>query len=431
MLYDLHEYNRALLGPSVYLAKAGAWMFSDPTSWLARLPGAARLAAGYELYYRIGKTYERPAWGIPQVVAAGATVSVIPQVVAHTPFCRVLHFARHAEQPQVRAALEAQPKVLVVAPLSGHHATLLRDTVRSLLADHDVYVTDWEDARLVSLEHGPFTLDDYVELVRQTIGRLGGDRLHVIAVCQPTVPVLAAASLLAAAGEPEPRSLVLMGGPVDPRRSPTAVNDFAGEHPVHWFERNLIDRVPAVYPGRRRRVYPGFLQHAGFMAMNPVRHIGSHWSFYRHLVEGDQADADEHRRFYDEYNAVMDLPGEYYLDCIRIVFQQHLLPRGLWDVGGARVEPAAIRDSALMTIEGERDDISGPGQTHAAHDLCTGIPGDRQSQLTIEGAGHYGIFSGRRWRQSIYPQVRDFIAAAEARRSRPRLRIKPEPKTRT
>jgi poly(3-hydroxybutyrate) depolymerase len=428
VLYDIHEYNRALLGPSVYLAKAGAWMFSDPASWLARLPGAARLAAGYELYYRLGKTYERPAWRIHEILAHGYAATVIPQVVATTPFCRILHFARWSDQPQARAALDAAPKVLVVAPLSGHHATLLRDTVRSLLADHDVYVTDWEDARLVSLEHGPFTLDDYVDFVRRMIGRLGGDRLHVMAVCQPTVPVLAATALIAAAGEAQPRSLVLMGGPVDPRRSPTAVNDFAGKHSVKWFENTLIDRVPAVYPGRGRRVYPGFLQHAGFMAMNPVRHIGSHWSFYRHLIEGDQADADEHRRFYDEYNAVMDLPGEYYLDCIRIVFQQHLLPRGLWDVKGVRVDPGAIRDSALMTIEGERDDISGPGQTQAAHDLCSGIAADWQRHLTIEGAGHYGIFSGRRWRQSIYPQVRDFIAAADARR---RARARREPKTRT
>jgi poly(3-hydroxybutyrate) depolymerase len=431
VLYDIHEYNRALLGPSVYLAKAGAWMFSDPTSWLARLPGAARWAAGYELYYRLGKTYERPAWDIHEVTAHGETVAVIPHLVANNPFCRVLRFARASGRPEVDVRLAADPKVLVVAPLSGHHATLLRDTVRSLLADHDVYVTDWEDARLVSLENGPFTLDDYVDFVRRTIHRLGGDRLHVIAVCQPTVPVLAAAALIAGAGEPQPRSLVLMGGPVDPRRSPTSVNNFAGKHSVQWFERTLIDRVPAVYPGRGRRVYPGFLQHAGFMAMNPVRHIGSHWSFYRHLVEGDLADADEHRRFYDEYNAVMDLPGEYYLDCIRVVFQQHLLPRGLWDVRGARVDPTAIRDSALMTIEGERDDISGPGQTRAAHDLCTGIPSDWQRHLTVEGAGHYGIFSGRRWRQSIYPQVRDFIAAADARRAPPRLAAKRGAKTRT
>ncbi len=414
MLYEIHEYNRAMLGPTVYLAHAGARMFSDPTSWLARLPGAARLAAGYELIYRIGKTYDRPEWGIHEVTAHGKTVAVASEVVSRTPFCRLLHFARCGDPCD---ELAGDPKVLVVAPLSGHHATLLRDTVRSLLADHDVYVTDWQDARLIPLEHGPFTLDDYVEYVRQLIRRLGAERLHVMAVCQPTVPVLAATALSAAAGEAQPRSLVLMGGPVDSRRSPTQVNEFAGERPLRWFENTLVDRVPGIYPGRGRRVYPGFLQHAGFMALNPVRHIGSHWSFYRHLVEGDQADAEEHRRFYDEYNAVMDLPGEYYLDCIRIVFQQHLLPRGLWEVRGARVEPAAIRDSALMTIEGERDDISGPGQTRAAHDLCTGIPADRQRHLTVEGAGHYGIFSGRRWRQSIYPQVRDFIAAADRGRA--------------
>ena len=249
--------------------------------------------------------------------------------------------------------------------------------------------------------------------MREFIRHIGADRLHVIAVCQPAVPVLAAAALMAAAGEPQPRSLIMMGGSIDARRSPTRVNDFATAHSLSWFESNLIHEVPDPYPGRGRRVYPGFLQHAGFMAMNPVRHIGSHWDFYQHLVEGDLDSAEEHRRFYDEYNAVLDMPAEYYLDCIRIVFQQHLLPRGLWHVAGERVAPEAITRSALLTIEGELDDISGIGQTRAAHDLCLGIPPDRKHHLTIMGAGHYGIFSGRRWRETIYPQVRDFIATAD------------------
>jgi poly(3-hydroxybutyrate) depolymerase len=304
--------------------------------------------------------------------------------------------------------------VLVVAPLSGHHATLLRDTVRTLLSGHDVYVTDWIDARMVPKAEGAFTLDDYVGLMRRFIRHLGAEKLHVIAVCQPAVPVLAATALMAAAGEMQPRSLTLMGGSIDARRSPTPVTSFASDHSLRWLETNLIHEVPDRYPGRGRRVYPGFLQHAGFMAMNPLHHFRSHWDFYTHLVEGDLDGAEEHRRFYDEYNAVLDMPGEYYLDCVRVVFHEHLLPRGLWTIGGARVAPEAITRSSLMTIEGEHDDISGLEQTRAAHDLCTGIDPARKRHLRVEGAGHYGIFSGRRWRQTVYPRVRDFIAEADA-----------------
>ena len=309
-----------------------------------------------------------------------------------------MHFERHSGEPEVAATLQRQPVVLVVAPLSGHHATLLRDTVRTLLTGHDVYVTDWIDARMVPVSEGPFTLDDYVCLMRDFIRHLGPERLHVIAVCQPAVPVLAATALMAAAGEREPRSLTLMGGSIDARRSPTPVTEFANSRSLRWFETHMIHEVPANYPARGRRVYPGFLQHAGFMAMNPLRHFSSHWDFYMHLVQGDLDGAEEHRRFYDEYNAVLDMPGEYYLDNIRVVFQQHLLPRGLWYVRGARVAPEAISHAALFTIEGEHDDISGIEQTKAALDLCSGIPADRKRHLTVEGAGHYGIFSGRRWR---------------------------------
>ena len=252
-------------------------------------------------------------------------------------------------------------------------------------------------------------------------------RLHVIAVCQPAVPVLAATALMSSAGEPVPRSLTLIGGPIDSRCSPTKVNDLATQHSLTWFETYLIDRVPATYPGSGRRVYPGFLQHAGFMAMNPVRHMQSHWDFFQHLIEGDLAGADEHRRFYDEYNAVLDMPAEYYMDCIRVVFQQHLLPRGLWYVGGERVAPEAITKSALLTIEGELDDISGAGQTKAAHDLCTGVPIDRRFHYDVHGAGHYGIFSGRRWREKVYPKVRDFIAAHQAEAAAPAAGKKRKP----
>ena len=239
---------------------------------------------------------------------------------------------------------------------------------------------------------------------------IGVERLHVVSVCQPTVPVLAAVSLMAARGEPTPRSLVLMGGPIDARLSPTSVNNLAMREPLAWFEQNVIQIVPANYPGRGRRVYPGFLQHAGFMAMNPERHFLSHWDYYQDLVKGDLEDAAAHRRFYDEYNAVLDMPAEYYLDTVDVVFQRHLLPRGLWEVAGERVDPAAISATALLTVEGELDDISGAGQTRAAHALCTGIAAADREHLTVEGAGHYGIFSGRRWRTRVYPRVRDFIA---------------------
>jgi poly(3-hydroxybutyrate) depolymerase len=413
VLYRLLEYNRALLTPAIEMAEAGARMFSDPGSWLSQLPGANSVAAGYELLYRLGKTYEKPQFDIKEVTVDGARVPVVEQTVLEKPFCRLVRFKRYSDQAEVVSKLKQEPVVLVVAPLSGHHSTLLRDTVRTLLTGHKVYITDWIDARNVPAQAGSFTLDDYVGYVREFIRHIGADHLHVIAVCQPAVPVLAATALMAAAGERQPRSLILMGGSIDARCSPTRVNDFATGRPLSWFETHLIQEVPESYPGRGRRVYPGFLQHAGFMAMNPVRHIGSHWDFYLHLVEGDLDSAEEHRRFYDEYNAVLDMPAEYYLDCIRVVFQQHLLPRGLWQVEGQRVAPEAIGEAALLTVEGELDDISGIGQTRAALDLCTGIPAERKQHLTIHGAGHYGIFSGRRWRETVYPQVRDFIAAAE------------------
>ena len=386
-------------------------MFSTPGSWLSQLPGSARIAAGYELMYRMSKEYHKPEFGIQAVALRGTQVPVLEQVALSKPFCRLLRFNRYSDDGELVEALGQSPTVLVVAPLSGHYATLLRDTVRSLLADHDVYVTDWIDARLVPREEGPFTLDDYVAYVREFINHIGAERVHVVSVCQPCVPVLAAVSLMAAAGEPVPPTLTLMGGPVDARHSPTQVNDLAVNKPLRWFETHLIDEVPARYPGHGRRVYPGFLQHAGFIAMNPRRHMSSHWDFYRHLVRGDMEDAAAHRRFYDEYNAVLDLPAEYYLDSVRVVFKDYLLPRGLWDIAGQRVEPAAVRDTALFTIEGELDDISGLGQTKVAHDLCRNIPRDRKRHLMVEGAGHYGIFSGRRWRESVYPCVQRFIAA--------------------
>ena len=411
LLYQLHEWNRAWLEPFSTWAEANAHMLSSPHSWMSALPGANRAAAGYELLHRIGKDYEKPEFDIHEVEVDGRRCPVVEREVLGTPFCRLLRFKRFSDDAGELGNMKDDPAVLVVAPLSGHHATLLRDTVQTLLGAHKVYITDWVDARMVPASEGAFTLDDYVATIERFIRHIGAKNLHVISVCQPTVPVLAAVSLMAASGEDVPRSLVMMGGPIDTRESPTAVNNLAAQKPLWWFEQNVIHLVPANYPGRGRRVYPGFLQHVGFIAMNPERHFQSHWDFYQDLVKGDLDDADAHRRFYDEYNAVLDMPAEYYLDTVRTVFQEHLLPRGLWDVAGERVDPSKIRDCALFTIEGELDDISGQGQTRAAHKLCTGIAEPDRKHLTVKGAGHYGIFSGRRWRTQVYPQVRDFIAA--------------------
>jgi len=409
MLYHLHELNRTLLNPLVAWSGAAARALSAPDNWLSHMPGMDRVAAGYELFYRLGKDYEKPAFNITSVLAHGREAPVVEERVVELPFCNLLRFKRCSDDPDALKELRKDPVVLVVAPLSGHHATLLRDTVRTLLRDHEVYITDWVDARMVPLAQGPFHLDDYVAYMRRFIAHVGGAKAHVISVCQPTVPVLAAVSLMASAGEPTPLTLTLMGGPIDPRKCPTQVNDLARLHDYSWFETNVIFDVPPNYPGNGRKVYPGFLQHAGFVAMNPSRHLNAHWDFYQDLLRGDLEDAQAHRRFYDEYNAVEDLPAEYYLDTIRIVFQEHLLPLGKWFVKGKRVAPEDIKRTALLTIEGEFDDISGLGQTAAAHDLCTGIPKTRHAHIEVKGAGHYGIFSGRRWRDVVYPDVRDFI----------------------
>lgn len=407
MLYHLHDLQRKLLNPLSLWAQATSELFSSPYSPLSYTPFSRRLAAGYDLLHRVGKHYEKPQFELATTRVDGAEVAVREVTVLSRPFCRLLHFER--DLSQAAASRRTDPRVLLVAPLSGHHATLLRDTVRALLPEHDVWITDWIDARLVPLAQGPFHLDDYVAYVTEFI-RLLGPEVHVISVCQPTVPVLAAVSLMAAAGDPRlPRSMTMMGGPIDTRRNPTQVNALATRKSIEWFETHVIFKVPEQHPGYLRRVYPGFLQHAGFVAMNPDRHLNSHWDYYLDLVKGDLEDAEGHRRFYDEYNAVLDLPAEYYLDTIRIVFQEHRLPRGAWQVGGERVAPEAIRTVALFTIEGELDDISGSGQTRAAHDLCRNIPAERKRHLTAQGAGHYGIFSGRRWRESIYPQIREFI----------------------
>lgn len=404
MLYQLHELQRAFLNPMTAFAEVGARAFSDPHSPLAYVPFASRFAAGYELFYRLGKEYEKPEFALKATTVDGKEVAVTEKVVSEKPFCRLIHFERH-----LSAKRPLDPVVLLFAPLSGHHSTLLRDTVRQLIKAHEVYLTDWTDARMVPLSEGAFHLDDYIAYAQDFV-RLLGPNVHCISVCQPTVPVLAAIALMASAKDPKlPRSMTMMGGPIDTRRSPTQVNNLALTKPYSWFEHNVIYSVPANYPGYLRRVYPGFLQHAGFVAMNPDRHLESHWDFYLDLVKGDDEDAQHHRKFYDEYNAVLDMPAEYYLDTIKTVFQDHSLPLGTWDVKGERVTPADISTVALFTIEGELDDISGSGQTEAAQDLCSGIPKSRKQHFTAPACGHFGIFSGRRWREVIYPKIHDFI----------------------
>ena len=407
MLYQLHEMQRSLLSPMMQWADASAKLFSNPISPFAHTPFAQRIAAGYELMYRLGKDYEKPAFDIKDTRIGEQTVGIMERTVETKPFCRLLHFKKDLSDTAF-AALD-QPTVLLVAPLSGHHSTLLRDTVRGLLPKHDVFITDWTDARMVPLSEGPFHLDDYIYYVQDFIRDLGPD-VHVISVCQPTVPVLAAISLMATNKDPKlPKTMTMMGGPIDPRKSPTAVNDLAVEKPFSWFENTVIYAVPANYPGFGRKVYPGFLQHAGFIAMNPGRHAQSHREFYQHLVRGDDEPAESHRQFYNEYNAVLDMPAEYYLETIKTVFQDHALPLGTWEVGGQLVRPQDITTVALFTVEGELDDISGAGQTQAAHELCSGIPADMQQDFVAPGAGHYGIFSGRRWRDVICPKITDFI----------------------
>jgi poly(3-hydroxybutyrate) depolymerase len=409
MLYQLYEAQRALMAPFSEFASASAKLYQHPLSAFSHTPMAQRVSAAFDLMHRLAKDYEKPEFGINTVEVNGIEIAVQQKVVIEKPFCRLLRFKRFTDETEALTAMKEQPDVLVVAPLSGHHATLLRDTVKSLLQDHKVFITDWTDARTVPEEVGPFHLDDYIEYVQEFIRHIG-PHVHVISVCQPTVPVLAAVSLMASQGEPTPRTMTMMGGPIDPRKGPTAVNHLAVNKSHSWFENNVIFRVPQNFAGAGRRVYPGFLQYSGFVAMNPERHATSHYDYFQDLIRGDGESADSHREFYDEYNAVIDLPAEYYLDTIKTVFQDFALPNGTWVVRGKPVRPQDIMGTALLTIEGELDDITGGGQTRAAHDLCEGIPKSRQFHYDVMGAGHYGIFSGRRWREKVYPEVKSFIA---------------------
>ncbi|MBL7088934.1 polyhydroxyalkanoate depolymerase [Acidovorax sp.] len=420
MLYHLYETQRSLMEPFTDFAQAASKLFSNPVSPLSQTSVAQRMAAGYDLLYRLGKDYEKPAFDIHTVDVDGIGVAIHERIEVNKPFCELRRFKRFSDDPATLTKLKGQPVVLIVAPLSGHYATLLRDTVRTMLKDHKVYITDWKNARLVPMSEGEFHLDDYVNYVQDFIRHLQGiyGNCHVISVCQPTVPVLAAVSLMASRGEKTPLTMTMMGGPIDARKSPTAVNNLATNRSYEWFENNVIYRVPEKFPGAGRRVYPGFLQYTGFVAMNPDRHATSHYDYFKDLIKGDDASAEAHRKFYDEYNAVLDMDADYYLETIQTVFQDYKLVNGTWDVRSPdgkieRVRPQDIKTTALFTVEGELDDISGSGQTEAAHDLCSGIVRKEQRHLEAKGAGHYGIFSGRRWRDIVYPKVRAFILEHE------------------
>ena len=416
MLYQIYESQRTLMEPFVDFAQAAAKLYSNPSSPIGQNPLAQRVSAGYSLMYRLGKDYEKPTFDINTIDVDGVNLAIHERIEIDKPFCELRRFKRFTDDLTTLTKLKGQPAVLVVAPLSGHYATLLRDTVTTMLKDHKVYITDWKNARNVPLSEGAFHLDDYVNYIQEFIRHLQAKygNCHVISVCQPTVPVFAAISLMASRGETTPLSMIMMGGPIDARLSATAVNDLATTKPFEWFEDNVIYRVPSSFPGKGRRVYPGFLQHTGFVAMNPDRHATSHYDYFKNLIKGDDASTEAHRKFYDEYNAVLDMDADYYLETIKTVFQEFKLVNGTWEVMSLDgklelVKPGDIKTTAVMTVEGELDDIAGPGQTRAALDLCSSVPDNQKIHLEAKGAGHYGIFSGRRRREIVYPAVKAFI----------------------
>ena len=404
-MYWFYEVSHAALNPARAYADAARLYFKSPVNPLSFTTFGKSIAAACELFERSTRRYGRPEWRIDSTLVGGERVPVEIAAVWERPFCRLLHFERRLVHPPRRP----QPKILIVAPMSGHYPTLLRGTVEAFLPNHDIYLTEWVDARMVPLADGAFNLDDYIDYVIAILHKLQGDT-HVIAVCQPSVPVLAAVALMEAEEDPfVPNSMVLMGGPIDTRRNPTAVNKLAEQRGTDWFRRNVITKVPFPNPGFMRDVYPGFLQLNGFMTMNLDRHIEAHKDLFMHLVRADGDSAQKHREFYDEYLAVMDLAAEFYLQTVDSVFVRHALPKGEFTHRGVRVDPAQIRRVALMTIEGEHDDISGVGQTEAAQHLCTNIPAERRAHYLQPAVGHYGVFNGSRFRAEIAPRIADFV----------------------
>jgi poly(3-hydroxybutyrate) depolymerase len=403
MLYSMYDWQFAAAQPFRLIAVAGQELFSNPAMPVSDTRFGRAMAAGFELFERTTRRYVKPSFGIEFTHVGNRTVEVSEEIVLTADFGNLVRFKRDTKRKD--------PKVLLVAPMSGHFATLLRGTVSALLPDHDVYVTDWTDAREIPAAKGKFDLDDYVDYLVKFLEHLGPDT-HVVAVCQPSVPVMAAVSLMAADDHPDqPATMTLMGGPIDTRINPTAVNQYAEDRPIEWFRSSVLSVVPMSYPGGGRRVYPGFMQLSGFMTMNMDRHFGAHVKMFEHLDTGDGDSAEAHRRFYDEYLSVMDMTAEFYLQTVETVFQRHDLPRGKMKHRGRAIDPSAIRKTALLTVEGELDDISATGQTEAAHRLCSNLAKSKKKHHLQERVGHYGIFNGRRWREQIYPVVRDFIRA--------------------
>ena len=403
MLYDIYEMQRSMLAGASAMADYTAGLLQNPANPFAYLGGGAVVGSALEVFAHASAPRGKPAFGLDSTVIDGRTIPVREEIVLRRPFGQLKRF--------VREGVESGPKLLIVAPMSGHYATLLRGTVERMLPVADVYITDWRDAKRVPLANGRFDLDDYIDYLIAYLEAIGPGA-NMLAVCQPSVPCYAAVALMSADGHPcLPRTLTMMGGPIDTREAPTAVNTLATERPYAWFEQNVIATVPSSYAGAGRKVYPGFLQLAGFMSMNLGNHMNSHWEMFKHLVEGDGEGADTTKDFYEEYRSVCDMTAEFYLQTIDLVFQRHALPNGTMTHRGRPVDPAAITDVGLLAIEGERDDISGLGQTRSALPLATALPDAKKRYFMAPGAGHYGIFNGSRWRNTIAPIVEEWIAA--------------------
>ena len=422
MLYSFLEMSRAAMLPWRAAANMTRQSLRSPLNPASDTLAGRATAAAADLFESLTRYYGKPDWELSPIDVNDQPVDIEVETVWSKPFCSLLHFTRDrkalAKARGVKVSEVKDRPVLIVAPMSGHHATLLRGTVEAFLPDHEVYITDWVDARKVSVAEGRFDLDDYVLYVRDMITALGSNP-HVVAVCQPGPPTLAAIALMAEdKDKARPTSMTFMGSPIDARKSPTVPNKLAEERPYEWFRDTLIQTVPAVYPGAMRRVYPGFLQLTGFINMNFERHVDAHWSFFQHMVAGDGDNADRHRDFYDEYLSVMDLTEEFYLQTISDVFQKHTLARGEMTVKDRLVRPETITDVALLTVEGEKDDISGIGQTQAAHTLCSNLPEALRLDHIQPGVGHYGVFNGRRFREEIAPKMKAFMAEHDARRAK-------------
>ena len=406
MLYDAYEFQKSWLAGASAFANASAEFLNNPANPMAYFGGGPLVASALEVFAHAAAPRGKPEFGLHSTMVEGKKVLVEEEIILRKPFGQLKRFRREG--------VEGGQKLLIVAPMSGHYATLLRGTVERMLPRHDVYITDWRDAKLVPQQDGSFNLDDYVDYLIEFLEAVGPGA-HMLAVCQPSVPCYVAACLMSAGKHPcRPKTLTMMGGPVDTREAPTAVNTLATQRPHAWFQQNVIATIPFSYPGAGRKVYPGFLQLAGFMSMNLGDHLMSHWEMFKHLVQGDDESADRTKEFYEEYRSVCDMTAEFYLQTIDLVFQNHALPKGEWVHRGLRVDPAAITDIGLLAIEGERDDISGIGQTKAALKLATGLPEAEKKYLLAEGAGHYGIFNGGKWRDRIAPVVEDWIATHAA-----------------